>query len=63
MKHKLTVERPVDRPTQDALIKATESTRPTSVDPERLLISGQGLMVGGKNIVADGSWGPHTEQP
>ena len=63
MKHKLTVNAQVDRPTQDALIKANRKHAGyVRWIQNALLISGEGLMVGGKNIVADGSWGPHTEQ-
>ena len=63
MKHKLTVNAQVDRPTQDALIRANRKHAAyVRWIQNALLISGQGLMVGGKNIVADGSWGPHTEQ-
>ena len=53
----------VDRPTQDALIKANRKHAGyVRWIQNALLISGEGLTVGGKNIVADGSWGPHTEQ-
>ena len=64
MKHKLTVNAQVDRPTQDALIKANRKRARAYVRwiQNALLISGQGVMVGGKHIAADGSWGPHTEQ-
>ena len=63
MKHKLTVNAQVDRPTQDALIKANRKHAAyVRWIQNALLISGQGIMVGGKNIIADGSWGPHTEQ-
>ena len=63
MKHKLAVNAKVDRPTQDALIRANRKHAGyVRWIQNALLISGEGLKVGGKNIVADGSWGPHTEQ-
>ncbi len=63
MKHKLAVNAKVDRPTQDALIKANRKHKAyVRWIQNALLISGEGLGVGGKNIVADGIWGPHTEQ-
>jgi len=63
MKHKLAVNAKVDRPTQDALIRANRKHAGyVRWIQNALLISGEGLKVGGKNIIADGSWGPHTEQ-
>jgi hypothetical protein len=63
MKNKLTVNAKVDRPTQDALIRANRKHAGyVRWIQNALLISGEGLKVGGKNILADGSWGPHTEQ-
>jgi peptidoglycan hydrolase-like protein with peptidoglycan-binding domain len=63
MKHKLAVNAKVDRPTQDALIRANRKHAAyVRWIQNALLISGEGLKVGGKNIAADGSWGPHTEQ-
>lgn len=63
MKHKLAVNAKVDRPTQDALVKANRKHAGyVRWIQNALLISGEGLNVGGKNIIADGSWGPHTEQ-
>jgi peptidoglycan hydrolase-like protein with peptidoglycan-binding domain len=63
MKHKLAVNAKVDRPTQDALIRANRKHAGyVRWIQNALLISGEGLKVSGKNIVADGSWGPHTEQ-
>ena len=63
MKHKLAVHAKVDRPTQDALIKANRKHKGyVSWIQTALLISGEGIKVGGKNIVTDGIWGPHTEQ-
>jgi peptidoglycan hydrolase-like protein with peptidoglycan-binding domain len=63
MKHKLFVNAKVDRPTQDALIRANRKHAGyVRWIQNALLISGEGLAVGGKNIIADGSWGPHTEQ-
>ena len=63
MKHKLAVNAKVDRPTQDALIRANRKHAAyVRWIQNALLISGEGLKVGGKNIIADGSWGPHTEQ-
>src|SRR5918994_2838821 len=63
MKQKLAVHAKVDRPTQDALIKANRKHAGyVRWIQNALLSSGQGRMGGGKNIVADGSWGPHTEQ-
>ena len=63
MKQKLAVNAKVDLATQNALIK---SNRIHSVYvrwiQNALLISGEGIKVGGKAIVADGSWGPNTEQ-
>jgi peptidoglycan hydrolase-like protein with peptidoglycan-binding domain len=63
MRHTLAVNAKVDRPTQDALIKANRKHAGyVRWIQNALLISGEGIKVGGKNILADGSWGPHTEQ-
>jgi peptidoglycan hydrolase-like protein with peptidoglycan-binding domain len=63
MKHKLAVHAKVDRPTQDALIKANRKHAGyVRWIQTALLISGEGIKAKGKPIVADGSWGPHTEQ-
>jgi len=63
MKSKLSVNAKVDRPTQDALIKANRKHGGyVRWIQNALLISGEGIKVGGKDIVADGFWGPHTEQ-
>lgn len=63
MKHKLTVNAKVDLPTQNALIKANRSHAGyVRWIQNALLISGEGINVGGKAIVADGAWGPKTEQ-
>jgi peptidoglycan hydrolase-like protein with peptidoglycan-binding domain len=63
MKHKLAVNAKVDLATQNALIKANRKHAGyVRWIQNALLISGEGIKVGGKNIVADGSWGAHTEQ-
>ena len=63
MKNKLAVNAKVDRPTQDALIKANRKHGGyVRWIQNALLISGEGVKVGGKDIAADGAWGPHTEQ-
>ncbi|GEP58594.1 peptidoglycan-binding domain-containing protein [Reyranella soli] len=63
MKNKLAVNAKVDRPTQDALIRANRKHAGyVRWIQTALLISGEGIKVGGKDIAADGSWGPHTEQ-
>ena len=62
MKHKLGVNAKVDRPTQDALIKANRKHAGyVRWIQNALLISGEGITAGAKPIVADGSWGPKTE--
>ena len=62
-KYKLTVNAKVDLATQNALIKANRGHAGyVRWIQNALLISGEGIKVGGMNIVADGSWGPHTEQ-
>ena len=63
MKHKLTVNAKVDLATQNALIKQNRKHAGyVRWIQNALLISGEGIKAGGKNIAADGSWGPHTEQ-
>ena len=63
MKHKLAVHAKVDRPTQDALIKANRKHAGyIRWVQTALLISGEGIKAGSKPIVSDGIWGPHTEQ-
>src|SRR5690349_16573066 len=63
MRNKLGVNAKVDRPTQDALIKANRKHKGyVRWIQDALLISGEGIKVGGNNIIADGIWGPHTEQ-
>ena len=63
MKHKLAVNAKVDLPTQNALIKANRGHAGyVRWIQNALLISGEGIKAGGKNIIADGIWGPHTEQ-
>jgi hypothetical protein len=63
MKQKLAVHAKVDRPTQDALIKANRKHAGyVRWIQTALLISGEGIKAGGKPIVCDGVWGPHTEQ-
>ena len=63
MKNSLSVNAKVDRPTQDALIKANRKHGGyVRWIQTALLISGEGINVGGKNILSDGIWGPHTEQ-
>jgi len=63
MKRKLAVHAKVDRPTQDALIKANRKhTGYVRWIQTALLISGEGIKAGSKPIVADGIWGSHTEQ-
>lgn len=63
MRNKLGVNAKVDRPTQDALIKANRKHKGyVRWIQDALLISGEGIKVGGKNIIADGIWGPRTEQ-
>jgi hypothetical protein len=62
MKQKLAVHAKVDRPTQDALIKANRKHAGyVRWIQNALLISGEGITAGAKPIVADGSWGPKTE--
>ena len=62
MKHKLTVHAKVDLATQNALIKANRKHAAyVRWIQNALLISGEGINVGGKAIIADGSWGPKTE--
>ncbi|SEO84928.1 Putative peptidoglycan binding domain-containing protein [Rhodospirillales bacterium URHD0017] len=63
MKQKLVVHAQVDRPTQDALIKANRKHAGyVRWIQTALLISGEGVKTKGKPIVADGIWGAHTEQ-
>jgi hypothetical protein len=63
MRNKLAVNAKVDLPTQNTLIKQNRKHAGyVRWIQNALLISGEGINVGGKNIAADGSWGPHTEQ-
>ena len=63
MRNKLAVNAKVDLPTQNALIKQNRKHAGyVRWIQNALLISGEGINVGGKPIAADGSWGPKTEQ-
>src|SRR5215216_5316582 len=63
MKNKLSVNAKVDLATQNALIKQNRKHAGyVRWIQNALLISGEGINIGGKPIVADGSWGPKTEQ-
>jgi|EndMetStandDraft_8_1072994.scaffolds.fasta_scaffold118856_2 hypothetical protein len=63
MKNKLTVNAKVDLATQNALIKQNRKHAGyVRWIQNALLISGEGINIGGKPIAADGSWGPKTEQ-
>ena len=63
MKNKLAVNAQVDLATQNALIKQNRKHAGyVRWIQNALLISGEGINIGGKPIVADGSWGPKTEQ-
>lgn len=63
MKNKLAVNAKVDLATQNALIKANRKHAGyVRWIQNALLISGEGMNVGGKPIAADGGWGPKTEQ-
>jgi peptidoglycan hydrolase-like protein with peptidoglycan-binding domain len=63
MRNKLAVNAKVDLPTQNTLIKQNRKHAGyVRWIQNALLISGEGINVGGKPIAADGSWGPKTEQ-
>lgn len=63
MRNKLTVNAKVDLATQNALIKQNRKHAGyVRWIQNALLISGEGINIGGKPIAADGSWGPKTEQ-
>jgi hypothetical protein len=60
---KLTVNAQVDKPTQNALIKRNRvHDAYVRWVQNALLISGEGIRVAGKAIVANGYWGSDTEQ-
>jgi hypothetical protein len=62
-KQKLPVNAKVDLATQNALIKCNRyHSAYIRWVQNALLISGEGINVGGKAIAADGGWGPNTEQ-
>ena len=60
---KLTVNAQVDVATQNALIKCNQYQDDyVRWIQNALVISGEGIGTGGKNLAVDGSWGPQTQE-